>query len=58
MTKEIVDHEDRKSWSMMLRVDLPPGAKTILAIWVFKCKRFTDGGIQKYKPRIYAYGGM
>ena len=38
----------------MLRSDLPPGTKTILAIWYFKRKRYPDKRIQKYKVRIYA----
>ena len=42
----------------MRREDLPIGAKTILAIWSFKRKRFPDGRIQKYKARICAHGGM
>ena len=58
MMKEIVDHEDRKHWSMLLRVDLPHGAKTILAIWSFNYKRCPDGRIQKHKARICAHGGM
>ena len=42
----------------MLRSDLHSGAKTILAIWSFKRKRYPDGRIQKYKARICAHGGM
>ena len=58
MMKEIKDHEDRNHWDVMLRDDLPKGAKTILAIWSFKRKRFPDGRVQKYKARICAHGGM
>ena len=58
MMKEIKDHEDRNHWNVMLRDDLPKGAKTILAIWSFKRKRFPDGRIQKYKARMCAHGGM
>ena len=58
MMKEMKDHEDRNHWTLMLRSDLPPGTKTILAIWSFKRKRFPDGRIQKYKARMCAHGGM
>ena len=58
MMKEIVDHQDRTYWSMMLRADLPPGAKTILGIWSFKRNIFPNGRIQKYTVRICAHGRM
>lgn len=58
MKKEIEDHEERNHWDIMLRKDLPPGIKTIMAIWSFKRKRFPDGRIQKHKARICAHGGQ
>ena len=58
MMKETTDREVRNYWDTMLRSDLPPGAKTILAIWSFKRKRFPDGRIQNYKARMCAHGGM
>ncbi len=33
MEIEISDHEARRHWDLMLRTDLPIGAKTIMAIW-------------------------
>ena len=56
--REIKDREDRNHWNLMLRSDLPPGTKTILAIWSFRRNRFPDERIQKYKTRICAHGGM
>ena len=58
MIKEIDDHEGRGHWSLMLRSDLPLGAKTILSIWSFKRKRLPDGRITKHKARLCAHGGM
>ena len=58
MMKDIVYHKSRNHWSIMRKEDLPIGAKTMLAIWSFKRKRFPDGRIQKYKARICAHGGM
>ena len=45
MMQEMDAHETRNHWTLMLRSDLPPGAKTILFIWSFKRKRFPDGRI-------------
>ena len=38
MMQEMDDHETRNHWKLMLRSNLPPGTKTILAIWSFKRK--------------------
>ena len=56
--QELDAHESRKRWSIILRRDLPPGTKTILATWSFKRNKYPDGRIQKYKARICAPGGM
>ena len=58
MMQEMDAHEIRNHWTLTLRSDLPPGTKAILAIWLFKRKRFLDSRIQKYKAKICAYGGM
>ena len=58
MLKEIKDHEDRGHWHLYERSKIPPGHKTILAIWSFKRKRFPDGRINKHKSRLCAHGGM
>ncbi len=42
----------------MLRKDIPIGAKTIMAIWSFKCKRNPDGSLNKHKACLYAHGGQ
>ena len=58
MIKEVVDHESRDHWTVMLRRDKPVQDKTIMAIWSFKRKRNPDGTISKYKARLCAHGGM
>ena len=49
MEVELDDHEQRKHWTVMERKDMPIGAKTIMAIWSFKRKRFPDGTLNKHK---------
>lgn len=58
MVKEVEDHESRDHWTLIPRSELPPGEKTILAIWSFKRKRFPDGRIMKHKAPLCAHGGM
>ena len=48
MIKEIKDHENRDHWHLLPRAQIPKGHKTILAIWLFKHKRFPDGRVMKY----------
>jgi hypothetical protein len=33
-------------------------ALTIMAIWLFKCKRFPNGMLNKHKARLFAHGGQ
>ena len=58
MIDEIEVHEKREHWTMMERKDLSPGAKTIMAIWFFKRKRFPDGSLNKHKARLCTHGGQ
>ena len=58
MLKEINDYESRDHWELVLRKDLPAGAKTILSVWAFKRKRHPDGQVYKHKARLNAHGGM
>ena len=58
MMTELMEHESRNHWTVIQRSNLPLEAKTILAIWSFKRKRFPDGRIMKYKARLCAHGGM
>ena len=37
---------------------MPIGAKTIMAIWSFKRKRYPDGSLNKHKARLCAHGGQ
>jgi hypothetical protein len=43
MEVKIDDHKTCHNWNLMLCKDLPLVAKTIIAIWSFKRKRFLDG---------------
>ena len=54
MIKEIQDNESRDDWELVLRKDLPSGAKTILSVWVSKRKRHPDGRVYKHKARLNA----
>ena len=58
MLDEISVHEERNHWTLMERRDMPIGAKTIMAIWSFKRKRFPDGSLNKHKARLCAHGGQ
>ena len=41
--KEADDHEKRNHWEVVHRWEKLPGDKTILAIWYFRRKIFSDG---------------
>jgi hypothetical protein len=59
MENKLEDHETRKHyWTLMLGNNMPPGAKTIMAIWSFKRKRFLDGLLNKHKAQLCAHGGQ
>ena len=58
MMQEVNDHESRNHWSFMRHSSLPLGAKTIMSIWFFKRKCFTESQIMKHKARLCAHGGM
>ena len=66
MLKEIDDHESRDHRTRMRRKDIPPDflnpitgkADIIMSIWSFKCRRFPDSRLMKYKDRLCAHVGM
>jgi hypothetical protein len=58
MEVELDNHETCKHWDVMVRKHLPPGAKTIIAIWSFKHKRFPDGTLNKHKAHLCGHGGQ
>ena len=58
MVTEVNDHSRREHWDVVPRTEMPPGTKTILAVWAFKRKRYPDGRILKHKARLNAHGGM
>ena len=49
MLDEIATHEEREHWTLLDRKEMPIGAKTIMAIWSFKRKRYPDGSLNKHK---------
>ncbi len=58
MEIELDDHESQKHWALMLRKDLPIESKTIMAIWLFKQKRFPDSTLNKHRACLCARGGQ
>jgi hypothetical protein len=58
MEVELDDHETCKHWNLMERKDLPPGIKTIMALWSFERKRFPDKTLNKHKAHLCAHGGQ
>ena len=58
MLEEIEVHEKHKHWTLINRNDMPTGAKTIMAIWSFKRKRYPDGSLNKHKARLCTRGGQ
>ena len=58
MDKEIDDHPSRGHWDIVRQSTIPPGTKTIQAIWSFKRKRYPDGILNNHKARLCAHGGM
>ena len=56
--KEINDHKSCDRWEIVHRNTIPPGMKTIQAIWSFKHKLFPDGTLNKHKACLCAHGSM
>jgi hypothetical protein len=57
MVKELSDHTSRRHW-MAVKQSTIGNAKTIKAIWSFKCKCHPDGTVSKHKPRLCAHDGI
>ncbi len=55
---EVEAHESQGHWMIVPRSSLSSGAKTICAIWSFKCKKFPDSRLDKHNVRLCAQGGM
>ncbi len=58
MPTEVEAHKSPNHWTMVPCNSLPEGAKTILAIWSFKKKRFPDGQLNKHKAWLCAHEGI
>ena len=50
---EVMTLEDMDAWEV---VDQTPEMNVLPSTWAFKCKRFPDGLIKKFKARFYARG--
>ena len=58
MDKEIKCLQDMGTWEVVRRCDMPSDTKTIPGCWSFRCKRYPDGRIQKYKARFCVRGDL
>ena len=58
MIKEADDHESHDHWDVVPHWEKSPDVKAILAIWVFKKKRFPDGRMNKHKARLCSHDRM
>lgn len=53
---EIETLEGMHAWDVIDRGDVPEGRTIIDSTWAFKCKRYPDGLIKKFKARFCARG--
>ncbi len=58
MEIKINNHETPCHWDLMLQKDLPLGAKTIMAVWLFKRKQFSKRMLNKHKAWLCTHGGQ
>ncbi len=58
MIKEVEDHENQNHWIIMHCCNMPMDTKATMSIWSFKCKRYPDGSLNKYKVRLCTHCGM
>ncbi len=58
MSMEVEAHESHNHWTMVPWNTLPPGAKTIRAVWSLKWKRFPDMRLNKHKACLCAHSSM
>ena len=53
MNEEIKSMKDSDVWDL---VPLPEGVKPIVCKWIFKTKRDSKGGVERYEARLVAKG--
>jgi len=58
MDVEVQALKRAKTWTKMLRKDVPKGAKVLPLTWAFKLKRYPDGTPRKFKARLCVRGDM
>ena len=56
MQIEYDGHLENKTWEIVPRSSMPPGANLIRGKWVFDDKRGEDGKVKKFKARFVAMG--
>ena len=57
MSLEINDHNKKKHWILVLRTDLPEGARVLPCVWAMRRKRdLITGDITKWKARLNVDG--
>lgn len=57
MSLEINDHNRKKNWILVLRTDLPEGARVLPCVWAMRRKRdLITGDITKWKARLNVDG--
>ena len=58
MDKEIASLEEKGTWSVVNRSDVPPDCEVIPATWVQRIKRHPDGSLNKFKSRLCVRGDI
>ena len=58
MDKEIASLEEKGTWTVIDRSEVPEGHEVIPATWVQRIKRHPDGSMNKFKSRLCYRGDM
>ena len=58
MDKEIASLEEKGTWTVVDRSDVPTGCEVIPATWVQRIKRHPDGSLNKFKSRLCIRGDV
>ena len=56
ITSELASLKQCKTWRVISRSDMPPGASPIKCKWVFKIKRDQNNSVTRFKARLTACG--
>ena len=58
MDKEITSLEEKGTWTVVDRSEVPAGCEVIPATWVQRIKRHPDGSMNKFKSRLCVRGDI